>query len=107
MIGGITFFFGSLIYYPSLDSKYNGDVVGGWLFTIGSFTFLLADITEWNFFRTGCLGSYDMDPLNTDYTINAKFKRAEIGLNFFISVFGSFLYLIGSIMFIPSTNSLL
>ena len=63
---------GSLVYYPSLDSKYDGDVVGAWLFTIGSFTFLLADLTEWNFFRAGCLGSYEMDVSSTDYSLNAK-----------------------------------
>lgn len=30
-----------------------------------------------------------------------------MGLNFFTSVTGSFLYLVGSIMFIPGTNLLL
>ena len=35
-----------------------------------------------------------------------KLQRAEIGLNFGLSVFGSFLYLVGSILFIPSLNSL-
>lgn len=55
--GGILFFFGSLQYYPSFYQYHNGGVIGGWLFTIGSTNFLLADLTEWNNFRFGCIGS--------------------------------------------------
>lgn len=66
MIGGITFFIGSLFYYPLFEKKYDGDIVGGWLFTIGSIGFLFADLTEWDFFRIGCIGSYYLDPIKTD-----------------------------------------
>lgn len=34
------------------------------------------------------------------------YKRAEMGINFFFSVIGSTLYLLGSIFFIPSTNKI-
>ena len=56
MIGGITFLFGSVAYWPSIDPLINGDTVAGWLYTIGSACFLLADLTEWNHFRFGCIG---------------------------------------------------
>jgi hypothetical protein len=47
MFGGIFFFFGSLMYFPYFTNNFNGGVVGGWLYTIGSTNFLLADLTEW------------------------------------------------------------
>jgi hypothetical protein len=55
-MGGITFTIGSMLYFPSLDTDFNGDVTAGWLYTIGSTTFLLADLTEWNHYRDGCIG---------------------------------------------------
>ncbi len=100
MIGGITFFIGSYMYYPSVNISLNGYVIGAWLFTVGSFCFLLADLTEWNHFRNGCL------PLSGSEGLSNKFKEAELGLNFFCSAIGSFIYLIGSIFFIPSLDML-
>ena len=35
MFGGIFFVLGSMCYYPSINEIVNGDVAGGWLFTIG------------------------------------------------------------------------
>jgi hypothetical protein len=57
--------------------------VSAWLYTVGSATFLLADITEW---------------LHYIYS-DCRFKYFAI--NFFVSVSGSLLYLIGSACFIP------
>jgi hypothetical protein len=37
-------------------------------------------------------------------SFHGRFLRAENGLNFFMSATGSFLYLLGSIFFIPSTG---
>lgn len=37
-------------------------------------------------------------------TFSGKFQRAENGLNFAFSAFGSLLYLVGSILFIPSLD---
>ena len=107
MIGGVTFFFGSVVYFPAIDAAVNGDVLAGWLYTIGSACFLLADLTEWNHFRTGCVGETNGNKNGLDQSLRGIFKRAEMGLNFFTSVTGSTMYLIGSIFFIPSTNMLL
>jgi hypothetical protein len=86
------------------------------MFTIGSAGFLYADLNEWwlnN--RVGC--AFDSE-FRDDYenqighhygdpdTCFGQYRRKENGLNFALSAFGSLLYLIGSIMFIPSTNSI-
>ena len=105
MIGGITFVLGSIVYHPAINAKVNGDVLGGWLFTVGSAAFLLADLTEWNHFKMGCVTSTD-DEGEISNTFYAKFRRVEFGLNFFGSTIGSLLYLLGSIFFIPATNML-
>ena len=91
------------MYYPTISNVINGDVAGGWFFTIGSANFLLADITEWNHFRFVCIGGNANQPLRTVCT---KLKRAQFGINFFSSAIGSLLYLLGSIFFIPATNLL-
>jgi hypothetical protein len=103
IFGGIFFVLGSFCYYPEISTIVNGDVLGGWLFTVGSANFLLADITEWNHFRFGCIGGNSNQPLRTVCT---KLKRAQFGINFFTSAIGSLLYLLGSIFFIPATNLL-
>jgi len=103
MNGGFTFFLGSCMYYPYPYANLSGDVVGAWLFTLGSLTFLFADITEWNHYKLGCF--HERNYLKP-HTWLRSFKRMEIGLNFFASVLGSLLYLLGSICFIPSTNLL-
>jgi len=111
LIGGFTFVAGSCCYLPGMQNY----VYGAWLFTIGSAAFFYADINEWwKNNRVGCLfddeyrsmfesqvGCY-MAPQES---ILGIFQRAENGLNFAFSAFGSFLYLIGSILFIPSLQS--
>jgi hypothetical protein len=85
--GGITFFFGSMLLFPSFMDLLNAIKVSAWLYTLGSFTFLLADITEWlHYFSKKCL-----------YPVNF--------INFLVSAFGSLLYLIGSACFIPEVNA--
>ena len=86
------------------------------LFTIGSAGFLFADLNEWwKNNRAGCAfdGEYadefeasvgkDFGPKDTTW---GSYLRKENGLNFAFSAFGSFLYLLGSIFFIPDTNML-
>jgi YrhK-like protein len=88
------------------------------MFTIGSAGFLYADISELlKNNHVGCafdgeevrelferkVGKYMSDPPET---LAGRYQRAENGLNFGFSAFGSFLYLVGSIMFIPATNLL-
>lgn len=112
LIGGTTFLLGSVQYLPNISNFQ----LGGWLFTIGSTGFLYADLSEWwmnN--RVGC--AFD-DEYREDYeknlsryyessdTFTGKYQRAENGLNFALSAFGSFLYLLGSILFIPSLNEI-
>ncbi len=86
------------------------------MFTIGSAGFLYADLNEWwmnN--RVGCL--FDANE-RADFevaegfrfgpaeTFTGQLRRAENGLNFAFSAFGSFLYLIGSVLFIPRVNAI-
>jgi hypothetical protein len=104
IIGGSTFLIGSMCYFPFIQNYFDGFVVGAYLFTIGSLAFLLADFTEWNHFR---VGSFDQPDYIKDWTIWKSLRRAEVAVNFFISAIGSFLYLLGSICFIPSLDLLL
>jgi hypothetical protein len=113
MIGGLTFISGSCMYFPSVYNNYSSALsIGGWLFTIGSFFFLLADLQEWWYYRVGCCfdGKYrsSMEIQNANnfrYPQNifrGRYERAEVGINFFMSACGSALYLAGSILFIPT-----
>ena len=109
MLGGILFVLGSLCYFPEISKYVNGDVAGGWLFTVGSTNFLLADVTEWMHFKWGCMPSSIpaiAKENDIDTSCYGKFRRVELGLNFFCSAIGSFMYLLGSIFFIPATNLL-
>lgn len=113
LIGGTTFVIGSLAYFPWI-ANYS---LGGWMFTIGSIGFLYADLKEWwmnN--KVGC--AFDNDYLE-DYekfighkygpphTCWGVYMRKENGLNFAFSSFGSLLYLVGSIMFIPRFDAVI
>lgn len=44
LIGGVCFFFGSACYFPSVAQW----LLGGWLFTIGSAGYLIADVIDWS-----------------------------------------------------------
>ncbi len=46
LLGGIFFIIGSIVYFPGISDAINVYVVAGWLFTVGSGNFLIADITE-------------------------------------------------------------
>jgi hypothetical protein len=119
-VGGITFLCGSACYLPSISAY----TTGGWLFTIGSAAFTFTDTFEWlKNNHVGCMFDESYSKSYNEYIVTNRlgpgiengaeyytcywsFKRAEPGLNFFISVIGSTLYLIGSILFIPDLNSL-
>lgn len=86
MIGGVGFLIGSALLFPFFNNVKIASPLSAWLYTIGSLTFLLADITEWtHFFKENC-----------------PYLRYVI--NFFLSVIGSGLYLIGSALFLPQIN---
>jgi len=111
-IGGFTFLVGSICYFP----KYSNYLLGGWLFTIGSAGFLMADLLEW--YTNNRVGCFDNESLRKDFeeevgvhmeskdSCFGSYQRAENGMNFFFSAFGSTLYLIGSILFIPSLDEI-
>jgi hypothetical protein len=112
LIGGFTFFLGSCQYFPWI----NNFVLGGWLFTIGSAGFLFADCNEWwmnNKVGCVCDSEYTEDfernvgrYYEAPHTCYGRLQRAENGLNFAFSAFGSFLYLLGSILFIPRYDAM-
>jgi len=81
--GGGTFFIGSIILLPFFTSELDVPEVSGWLYSIGSATFVAADTLEWyHYVKSDCRFQY-------------------LAINFFINVCSSLLYLIGSITFIP------
>lgn len=87
LVGGVTFFLGSLLLFPIFSNYIDASWLSAWLYTIGSATFLLADITEWlHYVHKDC-----------------RYKKLVI--NFLVSVCGSLLYLIGSVCFIPDVNA--
>lgn len=116
LVGGICFLFGSCCYLPSVSDF----IDGGWLFTIGSAAFTFTDTFEW--LKNNHVGCAFDSPQAQSYQDHCEklgfpaksaveyndwywaFKRAEPGLNFFASVVGSTLYLIGSVLFIPPST---
>eukprot|EP01031_Cornospumella_fuschlensis_P032934 gene32934-39830_t len=108
IIGGSTFAVGSYCYFPWVENYF----LGGWLFTIGSLAFAIADFLEWRMNnRVGC---YDYAEYEEDFergvagifepkhTPTGRWQRKVNGVNFFMSFTGSFLYLVGSVYFIPA-----
>jgi hypothetical protein len=57
LIGGLTFPLGSISYFPVFARVVDSGNLGGWLFTVGSLFFLLADLMEWNHYRPACFSS--------------------------------------------------
>jgi hypothetical protein len=107
-LGGACFLFGSMCYFNNA-SNYE---LGGWLFTIGSAGFLIADLSEW--WTNNRVGCFDTKQLREQCTENQSESDdqgmfdfcgiATNGVNFFMSACGSTLYLIGSIYFIPELD---
>jgi hypothetical protein len=112
LIGGITFAIGSYQYFPGVSDF----VLGGWLFTIGSAGFMIADGLEW--WKNNRVGCFHYEEFEESYeaqvgpyvepksTFAGWYQRAEVGLNFFTSFCGSTLYLIGSILYIPALDTI-
>jgi hypothetical protein len=94
VIGGLTFAFASIAYFPVFARVIDSNNLAGWMYTVGSFSFLVADLMEWNHYRPACFSS------------SIENEQYKIGFNFLLSVVGSLLYLLGSIFFIPSTGNL-
>ena len=106
-IGGFMFFLGSFCYYPGGNM-----LVGGALFVVGATAFVFADTWEW--WKNNRVGCFQYDEYRSAYessiehmgwdpedTCMGKLRRAENGLNFGLSIIGSFLYFLGSLFFLP------
>jgi hypothetical protein len=85
--GGICFIIGSFLLFPFLAPLFDTATVSAWFYTIGSVSFLLADLTEW-----------------LHYT-KANCPFLVLSVNFMVSVLGSTFYLIGSVDFLPFVNA--
>jgi hypothetical protein len=84
--GGICFIIGSALLFPFFATLLDSATVSAWFYTVGSITFLLADITEWlHYTRQDC-------------------PFFQLSLNFMVSVLGSTFYLIGSAELLPFIN---
>jgi hypothetical protein len=109
LIGSLCFTVGSCMYFTKVFHLHpTALTAGGWLFTIGSFIFLFADLQDWWDYRTGYCFSYKYRPIS-DFPMESLYvptasdenNRTEIELNVYGSISGSAFYLAGSILFIP------
>lgn len=99
LFGGVSFGCASPLFFPALETAATL-TVAGYLFTLGSLAFTIADATEWWYFRGGCL-------FDAPNCVDAVDRRGEgetmgDGVNFAISAVGSFTYFVGSCFFIPA-----
>ena len=112
MISSFCFLGGSCMYFTNIFHSCSAALtIGGWLFTIGSFIFLLIELENWWDYRTGyCFTNnyYSVlnNPLNSidNLTIDDKVHHIKIELNVYGTLCGSVFYLAGSILFIPIFN---
>ncbi|KAJ1393387.1 hypothetical protein B484DRAFT_459319 [Ochromonadaceae sp. CCMP2298] len=105
--GAVIMIAGSYQYVPGRENL----LVGGIIFTVGSFGYVVVDLMEWwTNARVGCFHysryeeSFELQYGSTFAPrdeIASRFYRAESGLIAFHAFLGSLLYQIGSIMFIP------
>lgn len=111
--GGLLFLVGSIMYYPEVGNL----LLGGWLFTIGSLCLTIADTMDW--WRNNRVGCFMYQEYVEDYesrvgylfapadTMLGMKQRSSVGMNFFWSAIGSFLYCIGSVFLIPTLDAFL
>ena len=96
MLGGLGLICGSSMYFIEIVKHYPISLTaGGWLLSIGSFFLLLSDVQEWWYNRINhSQQSYS--------SIKDRLKRRNIEINSFLSACGSALYVVGSILLIPT-----
>ena len=113
VIGSLCFTVGSCMYFTDLFRKHPAALtVGGWLFTIGSSLYLIADLQDWWDYRTGYCFNRPYLPLVDNDTFASRSPSdsnapASIELNVYGSACSAALYLAGSILFIPLFNDYL
>lgn len=96
-IGAITFLFGSLLLFPyfaTILTLQLSSSISAYLYTFGSFTFALADFTEWTHYESRICGNR-----NSSWCLHKGYS-----VNFFTNFIGSSIYLVGSAMFLPQIN---
>lgn len=97
--GGTSFCIGSPMFFPAVETL-TTLTAAGYLFVFGSLAFIFADATEWWYFRAGCM--FDSGNCVDKIDRRAEGSGPGDGLNFFLSIVGSFTYFFGSCFFVPS-----
>ncbi|KAJ1425794.1 hypothetical protein B484DRAFT_88312 [Ochromonadaceae sp. CCMP2298] len=110
-VGGIIFIVGSCFYVP----KSKDYTVGGILYTVGSILLFSADAQEWwKNKRIGCafdakyrdeFERIEGGNFPPPHTLLGQVMRAETGLYYAATAFGSLLFIVGSILLIPSSGA--
>ncbi len=113
MLGGLCLMGGSCMYFSEIVRRYSVSLtIGGWLFTMGSFFLLLADLQQWWYNRIGCCFDekyrdvYELSNKNLFQQVRSlklgQLGRTEIGIHSFVTACGSACYLAGSVLLIPT-----
>lgn len=114
LIGSACFMSGSCMYYtPVFEAHSRILTIDGWLFTIGSLLYLLADLQDWwnNQIRFCCDRSDqqltgDNSVLlhfgPSDVSSPEKHTSAKIEINQYCTTCGMIFFLVGSVFFIPT-----
>ena len=71
----------------------NAYEIGAWLYIAASLCFLLANLQDWSYHRIGLLIAVKKN--------SRRFRCTTIDMNYFASMAGSSMYLIGSVFFLP------
>lgn len=84
-------------------------VPAGWLFTFGSFFFTIGDFTAWILFRYSTPRKPPQYILEQDYEFSIRkylppFFRKDEEFNYFLNLFGTLNYMVGSVYFIPALD---
>ncbi|CAF1190603.1 unnamed protein product [Adineta ricciae] len=103
LFGGLLFICGSCMYFTDVIANNDRALeAGGWLYTVGSACFLLADIQDWLYYHIGFLfSSSKVNDSQSKPMFRNRLRRVAINVNYFTSNVGSALYLVGSVFFLP------
>lgn len=111
LASGVLFIIGSYQYFTFSTEDYQLAAI---TFILGGFGFLYSDLSEW--WLNNRVGCFMYDYYKEDYekqvgksfakidTLYGSYQRAENGMNFAFSAFGSLLYFIGGFLFLPNLN---
>ena len=118
ILGGVAFSLGSLQYFPNVDHH----TLGGWLFTLGSGGFLIADLLDLFINHIGTILTFGLCSFDTTAKISrccingesnefsvhkrnrrnvAQYQSQICAQNAVLTTTGSLCYFVGCILFIP------